>query len=116
MMIVAVVALAGLFYSLFEMGESAFEGASRPSHIASVSAKQAFTITDGDAVHVSGEQAGTRLVGFNTPEEFSPQCEYERQLEERASARLRELVAHGSARLTKVACACARRTGPSEII
>ncbi|TCA08600.1 thermonuclease family protein [Rhizobium leguminosarum bv. viciae] len=110
MMIVAVIALAGLLYSLFEMGKAAFEGASQLSPIASVSANQAFTITDGDTVHVTGEGAGTRLVGFNTPEKFSPQCEYERQLGERASARLLELVAQGSARLTKVACACAPGT------
>ncbi|MGR9299968.1 thermonuclease family protein (plasmid) [Rhizobium leguminosarum] len=97
------------------MGEFAFEGASRPSPIASVLAKQAFTITDGDTVHVSGERVGTRLVGFNTPEKFSPQCEYEHQLGERASARLRELVAHGSARLTKVACACAPGTEGTKI-
>ncbi|MFW8644387.1 thermonuclease family protein [Rhizobium beringeri] len=71
---------------------------------------QEFTVTDGDTVHVVGEAAGTRLVGFNTPEKFSPQCEYERQQGERASARLRELVAHGSGRLTKVACACAPGT------
>ncbi|TAY52913.1 thermonuclease family protein [Rhizobium leguminosarum] len=106
MMIVAVIALAGPFYSLFEMDKTAFQGAAQQSPIASVSANQAFTITDGDTVHVSGERAGTRLVGFNTPEKFSPQCEYERQLGERASARLRELVAQGSARLIKVACAC----------
>nr|WP_246722737.1 thermonuclease family protein [Rhizobium ruizarguesonis] len=71
---------------------------------------QEFSVTDGDTVHVVGEAAGTRLVGFNTPEKFSPQCEYERQQGERASARLRELVAHGSGRLTKVACACASGT------
>ncbi|WFT88398.1 thermonuclease family protein [Rhizobium leguminosarum] len=67
-------------------------------------------MTDGDTVHVIGDAAGTRLVGFNTPEKFSPQCEYERQLGERASSRLREMVAHGSAQLTKVACACAPGT------
>ncbi|TAY14030.1 thermonuclease family protein [Rhizobium leguminosarum] len=71
---------------------------------------QEFSVTDGDTVHVVGDATGTRLVGFNTPEKFSPQCEYERQLGERASSRLRELVAHGSARLTKVACACAPGT------
>nr|WP_245457625.1 thermonuclease family protein [Rhizobium leguminosarum] len=71
---------------------------------------QDFTVTDGDTVHVVGEAAGTRLIGFNTPEKFSPQCEYERRQGERASARLRELVARGSARLTKVACACAPGT------
>ncbi|MGR9197528.1 thermonuclease family protein [Rhizobium leguminosarum] len=99
--IVAVITLVGFFYSLFEI-----EKTDQPSSIASVQSNPAFTITDGDTVHVSGERAGTRLVGFNTPEKFSPQCEYERQLGERASARLRELVAHGRARLSKVACAC----------
>ncbi|TBB60701.1 thermonuclease family protein [Rhizobium ruizarguesonis] len=71
---------------------------------------QEFTVTDGDTVHVTGEAVGTRLVGFNTPEKFSPECEHERQQGERASARLRELVARGSARLTRVACACAPGT------
>ncbi|AIC28110.1 nuclease SNase-like domain-containing protein [Rhizobium etli bv. mimosae str. IE4771] len=105
-MIVAVIALVGLFYSLFEIGKTTFQGVAQTSSVASVRSNQAFTITDGDTVQVSGERAGTRLVGFNTPETFSPLCEHERQLGERASARLRELVSHGSARLTKVACAC----------
>ncbi|WSH10143.1 thermonuclease family protein [Rhizobium johnstonii] len=73
-----------------------------------------FTVTDGDTVHVTGDDAGTRLVGFNTPEKFSPQCESERQLGERASLRLKELVSNGVARLTKVACACAPGTEGSE--
>lgn len=73
-----------------------------------------FTVTDGDTVHVIGDDAGTRLVGFNTPEKFSPQCESERQLGERASLRLKELVSKGVARLTKVACACAPGTEGSE--
>ncbi|MBB2713960.1 thermonuclease family protein [Rhizobium sophoriradicis] len=105
-MIVAIIALVGLFYSLFEIGKTTFQGAAQPSSVASVRSDQAFTITDGDTVQVSGERAGTRLVGFNTPEKFSPQCEHERRLGERASARLRELVASGSAQLTKVACSC----------
>ncbi|MGM4909365.1 thermonuclease family protein [Rhizobium sp. 768_B6_N1_8] len=67
---------------------------------------QQFTITDGDTVHVVGEAKGTRLVGYNTPEKFAPQCESERQLGERASARLKELVTGGATRLTKIACAC----------
>lgn len=67
---------------------------------------QQFTVTDGDTVHVAGEATGTRLVGFNTPEKFTPQCTKEQQLGERASDRLRQLVAGGDTRLTKVACAC----------
>ncbi|MEY9198425.1 micrococcal nuclease [Sinorhizobium fredii] len=71
---------------------------------------QRFSVTDGDTVHVDGESAGTRLVGFNTPEVFSPRCERERQLGERASARLKELVASSSLSLTKIACSCAPGT------
>ena len=67
-------------------------------------------MTDGDTVHVVGDATGTRLVGFNTPEVFSPQCQLERELGKRASSRLREMVAHGSVQLTKVACACASGT------
>ncbi|WP_246718311.1 MULTISPECIES: thermonuclease family protein [Rhizobium] len=66
---------------------------------------QSFSVTDGDTVHVVGEVKGTRLVGFNTPEKFTPHCESERQLGERASARLKELVIGGRSRLNKVACA-----------
>lgn len=91
----------------FEFGRRQFQSA--PTTMLA-SQSQEFTVTDGDTVHVVGEVAGTRLVGFNTPEKFSPQCEYEPQQGERASARLRELIAHGSARLTKVACACAPGT------
>lgn len=75
---------------------------------------QGFTVTDGDTVHVAGEATGTRLVGFNTPEKFSPQCASERRLGQRASARLKELVEGGATRLTKVACACAPGTEGTE--
>lgn len=102
-----VVASLAVGQQAFDLGRAQFQSA--PVAV-SASQSQEFTVTDGDTVHVVGDAAGTRLVGFNTPEKFSPQCEYERQLGERASARLRELVAHGSARLTKVACACAPGT------
>lgn len=65
-----------------------------------------FTITDGDTIHIAGEENGTRLVGFNTPEKFSPQCAREEQLAHRATARLKELVSTSSISLTKVACSC----------
>ncbi|WSH63661.1 thermonuclease family protein [Rhizobium ruizarguesonis] len=73
---------------------------------ATATVTEQFTVTDGDTVHVIGEATGTRLVGYNTPEKFTPQCTIEQQLGERASNRLRELVAGGAANLTKVACAC----------
>lgn len=81
-----------------------------PSSHTTTFAGRGFTVTDGDTVHVDGESAGTRLVGFNTPEIFSPRCERERLLGERASARLKELVATSSLSLTKVACSCAPGT------
>jgi endonuclease YncB( thermonuclease family) len=103
-----VVAAVAVGQQAFEFGRGQFQSA--PVTVLA-SQTQEFTVTDGDTVHVVGEAAGTRLVGFNTPETFSPRCEYERQQGERASARLRELVAHGSSgRLTKVACACAPGT------
>ncbi|MDI5924555.1 thermonuclease family protein [Rhizobium leguminosarum] len=98
-----VVAAVAVGQQAFEFGRTQFQSA--PATLRA-SQTQEFTVTDGDTVHVVGDAVGTRLVGFNTPETFSPQCEYERQLGERASSRLRELVAQGSARLTKVACAC----------
>jgi endonuclease YncB( thermonuclease family) len=63
-------------------------------------------IIDGDTVvAASGEHY--RLVGFDTPEKGDlARCDSERQLAARATARLRELIAGGDARLTRVACAC----------
>lgn len=98
-----VVAAVAVGQQVFDLGREQFQLAPATMR---ASQQQEFTVTDGDTVHVVGEAAGTRLVGFNTPEKFSPECEYEREQGERASARLRELVAHGTTRLTKVPCAC----------
>jgi micrococcal nuclease len=70
-----------------------------------ISARE-FSITDGDTIRLNGSSAGTRLVGFNTPETFSPQCERERTLGQRATARLRGIVATSRLELEMVACAC----------
>ncbi|MGR9247035.1 thermonuclease family protein [Rhizobium leguminosarum] len=102
-----VVAAVAVGHQAFEFGRGQFQSA--PT-IMLASQSQEFRVTDGDTVHIVGDATGTRLVGFNTPEVFSPVCQFERQQGERASARLRELVAHGNARLTKVACACAPGT------
>ncbi|TBG84510.1 thermonuclease family protein [Rhizobium leguminosarum] len=105
--VVALIVMVGLLYSLLETGpvQSFLGTVGKSSHVMGP-VDQAFTVTDGDTVHVAGERAGTRLVGFNTPEKFSPQCEYERKLGERASSRLRELVKSPNLQLTKVPCAC----------
>jgi len=84
-----------------------FDAAStRPSSAKSEFASSRFTVTDGDTIHVQGEINGTRLVGYNAPEVFSPRCTSEKELGDRATARLKELVAAGPVRLTKVPCAC----------
>ncbi|TAT96143.1 thermonuclease family protein (plasmid) [Rhizobium ruizarguesonis] len=105
--VVALIVTVGLLYSVFETGPvQSFVGTvDKSSHLMGP-VDQAFAVTDGDTVHVVGERAGTRLVGFNTPEKFSPQCEYERKLGERASSRLKELVRSPNLQLTKVPCAC----------
>lgn len=72
--------------------------------------RSSFTVTDGDTIQVAGESKGTRLVGFNTPETYSPQCDRERDLGNRATARLKEIVTTSSVQLRKVACACAPGT------
>ncbi len=105
--VVALIIMVGSLYSVFETGPvQSFLGTVGTSSHVMGPIDQAFTVTDGDTVHVVGERAGTRLVGFNTPEKFSPQCEYERKLGERASSRLKELVKSPNLQLTKVPCAC----------
>lgn len=72
--------------------------------------RPSFAVTDGDTIQVTGEARGTRLVGFNTPETYKPKCDRERDLGNRATARLKEIVATSSVQLRKVACACAPGT------
>jgi endonuclease YncB( thermonuclease family) len=61
-------------------------------------------VSDGDTIVAGGKTY--RLVGFDTPEIFSPKCETERTLGVRARRRLVELVRGGSLDLTEVRCAC----------
>lgn len=93
------------------LGYAAFIGATpalsflEPSSAVDLGAAS-FSVTDGDTIRLDGESKGMRLVGFNTPEKRDPLCERERQLGERATQRLRELVANGGTRVTRVSCAC----------
>jgi endonuclease YncB( thermonuclease family) len=64
-------------------------------------------VLDGDTVRVAGETF--RLVGFDAPETYRARCASERELGNRATFRLRQLVAGGGLDLERVACAC--RTG-----
>jgi endonuclease YncB( thermonuclease family) len=68
--------------------------------------RTSFTVTDGDTMQVNGEDSGMRLVGFNTPEVFSPLCSEELELGRKASTRLKELAASADLKLQRVACAC----------
>jgi endonuclease YncB( thermonuclease family) len=62
-------------------------------------------VIDGDTVRLNGEVY--RLVGFDTPERGdNARCDDERRRAEKATQRLRDLIAAGNAHLTRVACAC----------
>lgn len=66
-----------------------------------------FNITDGDTVQLYGARKGTRLVGFNTPETYKPECNRELALGKQATARLTDLVRSSDrVELRLVACAC----------
>jgi len=64
-------------------------------------------VLDGDTIRVADETF--RLVGFDAPETYRARCPSERELGNRATFRLRQLVAGGGLDLERVACAC--RTG-----
>lgn len=64
-------------------------------------------IIDGDTVDIRGMTAIIRLVGFNAPETWRPSCTVERQVGERATARLGQLVRGAtSIEFERVACSC----------
>ncbi|WP_423212724.1 SH3 domain-containing protein [Pseudaestuariivita atlantica] len=64
-------------------------------------------IIDGDTIDVRGLRANVRLVGFNAPETWRPSCTVEREIGERATARLGQLVRGAtSIEFERVACSC----------
>jgi endonuclease YncB( thermonuclease family) len=65
-------------------------------------------VLDGDTIRVGGETF--RLVGFDAPETYRARCPSERELGNRATFRLRQLVAGGGLDLERVACSCASGT------
>jgi endonuclease YncB( thermonuclease family) len=65
-------------------------------------------VVDGDTVRIAGETF--RLVGFDAPETYRARCPSERELGNRATFRLRQLVAGGGLDLERVACSCASGT------
>ena len=63
------------------------------------------TVIDGDTVRANDQTY--RLVGFDTPESGDrAQCQSERMLAARATARLQQIIAAGKIRLERVNCAC----------
>jgi endonuclease YncB( thermonuclease family) len=65
-------------------------------------------VIDGDTIRVAGETF--RLVGFDTPETYRARCLAERELGNRATIRLRQLVADGGLDFERVRCACRPET------
>jgi endonuclease YncB( thermonuclease family) len=66
-------------------------------------------VVDGDTIRAGGRTI--RLVGIDAPEIGShARCERERELADRATARLRQLVARDELDLRLVPCACPRGT------
>jgi endonuclease YncB( thermonuclease family) len=63
-------------------------------------------IIDGDTIRVHHQRPDVRLVGFNAPETRRAQCEMERELGGKATARLRHLVQSSKLDFEFVACAC----------
>ena len=61
-------------------------------------------VLDGDTVRIAGEIF--RLVGFDAPETYRARCPSERELGNRATFRLRQLVADGGLDLERVPCSC----------
>jgi endonuclease YncB( thermonuclease family) len=65
-------------------------------------------VLDGDTIRVAGETF--RLVGFDAPETYRARCLSEREVGNRATFRLRQLVAGGGLDLERVMCSCATGT------
>jgi endonuclease YncB( thermonuclease family) len=64
---------------------------------------------DGDTIRANGRVF--RLIGYDTPEKgLLAKCQSERLLADRATNRLRQLIAAGDLQLVQVACACAAGT------
>jgi len=76
-------------------------------------------VIDGDTIHINNPSIGlppgleriepipnVRLVGFDAPETFHPECEAERVLGLKATERLRALVRAGRLDFVYVRCSC----------
>jgi len=67
-------------------------------------------VIDGDTIRVNHSRPDVRLVGFNAPETRRAACPAERELGDKATRRVRDLVRAGSLSLEFVSCACSPGT------
>jgi endonuclease YncB( thermonuclease family) len=63
-------------------------------------------VIDGDTIRIHHRQPDVRLVGFNAPETRRAQCDFERDLGGKATARLRDIVRSTKLDFEFVACSC----------
>ena len=63
-------------------------------------------VIDGDTIRLHQQKPDVRLIGFNAPETRRAQCEVERGLGDKATARVRELVRSSKLDFEFVACSC----------
>ncbi|MGY4311099.1 thermonuclease family protein [Bradyrhizobium sp. JR3.5] len=63
-------------------------------------------VLDGDTIRVFNKRPDVRLVGFNAPETRRAQCDAERELGDKATRRVRDLVRDESLDFTAVPCSC----------
>lgn len=110
--VLALILLGGAY--IYTIWPTSFSFVSGNKGSAGQIGRNQFTVTDGDTIHLVGHVKGTRLVGCNTPETYKPQCAHERELGNRATARLKMLVATGNLELVMVSCACPPGTEGTE--
>jgi endonuclease YncB( thermonuclease family) len=96
--------MRGRFIALIAIALAGLLGALRADPIEA----RAITVVDGDTIRVEGETF--RLVGFDAPETYRAQCASERDLGNRATFRLRQLIAAGGIDLEPIECSCPKGT------
>jgi endonuclease YncB( thermonuclease family) len=63
-------------------------------------------VIDGDTIRIHHKKPNVRLVGFNAPETRRAACDAERELGDKATRRVRDLVGNANLDFEFVACAC----------
>jgi endonuclease YncB( thermonuclease family) len=77
-------------------------------------ASGAIQVIDGDTITAGGQSIG--LLGFDTPEaDMNADCEPERTLAVKATAKLRQLVTNGDLDLSLVGCSCPAGTEGTQV-